>query len=431
MAAAQRDNPHTIAPERAPDLTMPARFFAAGLLFLVALLVVAIRQSQMLVLDYLHNPATLAVTHLFTLGFAGLIGAGAIYQITPVLLYSRPANSHLATLHLLLQSAGAVTLVAGFLRYEPRWMAVGGALVLAGGILFGANLIPVWLAVQRWNWHGRLIAAAVICYLLTLLWGLVMAFNLQYGFLPDVEGGPLASHLALGLVGWFTLLIIAVGLKLVPMFAPARPLPGSIVATIGGALLLGVVLFIGGTLAGRTLLWLGALLMAGAALAYTGALCHSCFHRRGRALDVSTRFPLTAAAALSLIALAALAGLAGLWSIRPLAAGLTLLFAFAWIGGTILGMLLRILPFLVWLHRFRLRIDQQERIPSLQEMYHPNLGWIAYGGWFAGSLILSAGLAVQSVGLTRFGAAACLGALVPFGLAMAQILRHMRPGRPH
>ncbi|HYG59833.1 MAG TPA: hypothetical protein VD902_17350, partial [Symbiobacteriaceae bacterium] len=79
----------TILPERAPTLGVALRFFGAGLGFLTVLLFVAIWKAPLLRADYLHNPATLAVTHLFTLGLGGSVVTGALYQMLPVLLHSR------------------------------------------------------------------------------------------------------------------------------------------------------------------------------------------------------------------------------------------------------------------------------------------------------------------------------------------------------
>lgn len=90
MTGATKRDPNTILPERAPVLALPLAFFLTAMLFLAALLAVAIWQAPLLAQDYLHNTATLAVTHLFTLGFGGLIATGALYQLMPVLLYSRP-----------------------------------------------------------------------------------------------------------------------------------------------------------------------------------------------------------------------------------------------------------------------------------------------------------------------------------------------------
>jgi hypothetical protein len=112
------------------------------------------------------------------------------------------------------------------------------------------------------------------------------------------------------------------------------------------------------------------------------------------------------------------------------AASLVLLLALGWIGGTILGMLLRIVPFLVWLHRFRNRVRPQEKIPFLHEMFQPRWGWLAYLAWFPAVVALAAGVGWGQWLLC--GAGALLGAvsLAGLGIALGQTLYHVRPGTP-
>ncbi|MDB4894398.1 MAG: hypothetical protein JWN15_660 [Firmicutes bacterium] len=178
----------------------------------------------------------------------------------PVLLYSRPLGRVPVLLHLFLQTLGATTFVLSLLLSRPGWLPWGGSLVATSALVFVVNVAPMCRTVERWNWHGVLIAAAVFFYAATNVWGLVLALNLHTGFLGGDPYLLLAAHLALGLVGWFSLLIAGAGLKLVPMFAPASPLPGW--------------------------LWPGALLMALGALGYAGGVMYSFRHRRAGPLDL-------------------------------------------------------------------------------------------------------------------------------------------------
>lgn len=370
------------------------------------------------------------MTHLFTLGFGGSVVTGALCQLVPVMLHSRLHSERLATLQLWIHGAGVAAMVTGFLRFETRLTVAGGTLVVAGAVLFVWNLWRTLRQAEQWNRHGYLMAAAMLFYLATLCWGLVLALNQRYGFLGEVEGAPLAAHLAMGLVGWFSLMIVAVGLKLVPMFAPGKALPDSLVALVGGGLAAGVLLFVAGLPLRPGWLWPGVILMAVSGFGYAGAIGYACLHRRRGPLDFSVRFSVTAGGVLALIIVAAVAGLGGLWSHREFQAGLAVLFAGAWIGGTILGMLLRIIPFMVWLHRFRNRLSKQEKIPFLHEMFHPVLGRIAYLSWFPGVVLVAAGITFGLAPVIVAGAVACLMGVGAFALAVGQVLRHIPPGTP-
>lgn len=423
-------NADAILPERAPSLGVPVRFFAVGLLFLAALLLLILGKAPMLVQEYLHNPVTLAATHLFTLGFGGSIASGALYQLLPVLLHSRLYSESLTIVHLVLHGIGVTLMALGFYNFRTLWTASGGILVTLGAVLFIMNIALTLRRAERWNWHGVFLGTAVGFYAVTLSWGLVLAFNQRFGFLGEVEGASLGSHLVLGFGGWFTLLIFAVGLKLIPMFEPSRALPPLLVSSTCGAMAVGVLLMIAGLVAGnRPLQWMAVLMMSAASMAYATGLTFAHLRRRSSPLDHSVRFALTAAGALVISTLATVAGFAGRWEYRGLQAGLLLFFALAWVGGNILGMLLRIVPFVVWLHRFRHRA-KQERIPFLHEMFRHDLGRFAHVAWFAGVLTLTMGLVFGVSWPVQVGAGVCLTALAAHAAALGETLAHARPGTP-
>jgi len=128
----------TILTERAPALATPLRLFLLGVTSLFALLGISIWKAPLLALDYVRNSATVSVTHLFTLGFGGLILSGALYQLTPVVLHSQSPRVTMVNLHLALQSIGLAGLVIGFLQSESLWLIGGGSLIVIGGAIFAA-----------------------------------------------------------------------------------------------------------------------------------------------------------------------------------------------------------------------------------------------------------------------------------------------------
>jgi len=429
MAKAPRHDP--ILPERAPYLWTPLRFMLAGPVSLAILMLIALQRAPMLATPYLHNPVTLAVTHLFTLGFGSTVVVGALYQMVPVLLHSRLASERAADLHWLIHLSGTAMMIHGFLRFTPNWVIAGGSLVLAGALLQAGNLIATFRRAEKWNWHGAFLPAAALSYLSVLSWGVVLAVNQKYGFMPRIEGIPLTGHLVLGFLGWFSLMIVAVGLKLVPMFAPGAPLPQEFTIAVGGSLLAGVLGMMGAlafshmaAVGARVLFSAGAVLAGGALLAYAAGTLQAYRRRRPGPLDFSVRFSLTAALLLpvSVLLLPLVGG-------QP-RAGVVMFFALSFIGGTILGMLLRIIPFMVWLHRFRHRIHRQERVPFLHEMFHPRWGCISYVAWFPGAALLALGLGLRQAWLIYVGACVCLVALGGFAAAVGEVLTQVKPGSP-
>lgn len=65
---------------------------------------------------------------------------------------------------------------------------------------------------------SRFVCAALLCFLLTITAGFLLAWNLSYGGILKHDS-ILYSHITFGTAGWFTNLIFGFSYKLVPMFS--------------------------------------------------------------------------------------------------------------------------------------------------------------------------------------------------------------------
>lgn len=161
---------------------------------------------------------TLALVHVFTLGFLGNAMFGSLLQFLPVAAGVRVRGGRGAALllHALL-NLGALALVAGF-----RWPQVGssgwgGGLLLAAFVLLAALVLP-GMAVSggqrllRWGLAGAVAAALVAAMLgLLLVMGRAGWFMVPQPVLANV-------HASWGLLGWVLALLAAVSRVVMPMF---------------------------------------------------------------------------------------------------------------------------------------------------------------------------------------------------------------------
>ena len=81
--------------EQAPPFSVPLRFFLTAPWFLVVAALLILWQGPAIFASRWH-PATLALTHLLTLGFMAQVMLGALLQMLPVvvgvcLLYTSPS----------------------------------------------------------------------------------------------------------------------------------------------------------------------------------------------------------------------------------------------------------------------------------------------------------------------------------------------------
>ena len=163
--------------EQAPPISVPLRFFLTAPLFLLGagLLLLAYGPEA---LASRWSPVTLALTHLLTLGFLGMIMWGAMMQMLPVLAGSPvPAVLGASGVSHLLLGGGVVALVVGFLLGSP--LALSLAL---GALAAGVGLFVLVVALALWRAPA---ANATITAMRYALLGLLL-FSLQTAFLDPL-----------------------------------------------------------------------------------------------------------------------------------------------------------------------------------------------------------------------------------------------------
>jgi hypothetical protein len=355
--------------ENAPPFAAPLRFFLTGPLFAgLAGVLLLVEGGELFASRWL--PATLAATHLLTVGFMLQVMLGALIQILPVVAGANLARPRRVAgwVHAGL-TIGTVVLVGGFLFGVPAWLSAGALLLAASLFYFLLVTGRALFAVPSTSPTIRGLKLALGGLFAVVALGTLMALGVAHGWsLPLAELTDL--HAGWGLGGWVGVLLAALAYVVVPMFQltpgyPARPgwwFPVLIVAIL--LAWSGAVFF--------DLPWLVRVCQAGlalAGLAFAGLTWRLQGQRRRARADATYRYwqlglAASLAALLMLLAAASSPALAELpgW---PLFFGILLI-----VGGFqsfIIGMLYKIVPFLAWLH---LQNQGQAKIPA------PNMGRI-------------------------------------------------------
>lgn len=341
--------------DQAPPISGPLRFFLSAPLFgLLAAGTLLWQGPAMLQTRWM--PATLALTHLMTLGFMAMTMIGAMLQMLPVVAGSQVPRARFTavSVHALLVF-GTLALAAGlasglsFLTRLAMPLLAGAFLVFllaAGYSLWKAPAVTATVATMR---------LAVVALFITVVLGLILGSALGWGLaLPLIQITSL--HLSWGLLGWVGLLVIGVAYQVVPMFqmTPAYPQKISrwLAKTVFG--LLGVWSAVE-LWSGIAPAWIGMVPgfgIAGGLLVFAGATLRLQSRRKRRLPDATLLF--WRIATLSLIACAVL------WTVAQASPGIAtnqaygLLLGMLMIAGfavsAINGMLYKIVPFLVWFH---------------------------------------------------------------------------------
>jgi hypothetical protein len=379
--------------------------------------------------SHYYHPRVLALAHTVTLGWATLAIMGAGYQIIPIALERPIWSERVARWQLAILIVAMSGMVAHF--YLGTWpgLAAAAGLVSVGITLHLVNVSMSLRGFTRWTFSARMVMLGYGGLALTALFGLGLAANHVWPFLPRHFFSTLHAHVQLGLLGWVTPMIFGVAARVYPMFllAPAPRRWVTHVQTWG--LIVGVASVVLGLLLGVSgLLLLGGLAVAAAALGHVAWVVEMTRKRKRPELDWGLRFTLTATVFLLPAAGLGSALAADLLSGSRPAVAYVVVALGGFVSLTIVGMMLKIVPFLVWYHMYSPRAGR-EQVPTLAQMASPRLEGLAYAFLVPGMLLLTVSVFVGDATLIRVaGTVLALGALT-FAAVVGQVMRHLSPAR--
>ncbi len=457
--------PSTLTPKgtHAPDVTLPLRFMAVGLASLLGTVVLLGIHPDVLA-SYHYNQRIVAITHLLVLGFGLSVAMGAMYQLVPVALETRLHSERLARWHFPIHLVSVVGMVWMFWIWDMKQVGHFGSGLALGVGFFVWNLVRTLRQARGWTvvsfgvastlfWlvavivAGLAVAAAKSTYELVGSPGISPALGATLSGLQAVASfvgrfEPLAvmhAHAHLGVVGVFLVLIIGVGYRLVPMFlisdiqSPARAW-----ASIG-LLNAGIALTFVAIVLQHPLKPAAALVVIAGLGLYAIELTAIVRARRRRALDWGLRAFLFSQVLLAPVALL------GLWLARP---GLALdetvgrlenaygfLALFGVVALAILGMLHKILPFLVWFVAYSREVGRS-KTPALHEMVSGRLQAAGLGLWIAGLAIGVTAILLAHTATSRLAAVVLGASLLVYLVNAGRVLSHLvrpriQPLQPH
>lgn len=382
-----------------PSYRLVHAHFAVGLVGMVGFAAALVLRAPWLT-GHHFQASTLGLVHLAALGWLVPVALGALLQLAPVLFEGKTGPAWPAWLALVLYVAGAAGLVAHFfaLAFGPG-MFGSGVLVLLAFLIHGGLLAGTMVRGRAFGITGLFVLSSLFHLLVAATVGLVLAWNLWRPFLPANHLVVLQGHAHAAGLGFFGLLVMGVGDRLLEMFlvshgASVRPAKVALVATNAGVAALTASYTFGP--------W-PALTVAGALLAATGVAAFlvrvvAIVERRIRKrLDVSLRHTAVSFGYLGVAAVGG-AGLALLDLPHDVAErlanayGLVALVGF--LGTIVIGQLGKILPFLVWLHRFE-PFAGRKKIPLASDLLPEAAQRWSFRALHAGVPLLAVGVAVD------------------------------------
>ncbi|MCW8929699.1 MAG: hypothetical protein OQL19_05630 [Gammaproteobacteria bacterium] len=201
-----------------PPIFVPLRFFITAPIFgIFAALFVLFYGPDIWTSRWLSS--SLVLTHLLTLGFMMMVMIGALYQFIPVMIgqYIPGGRKLVFIIHSLLV-LGSLSLTLGFIfQYELFYWS---ALIFLCVSLSSFALSLILLLKAKFNGHLIAYIIRILIFVLVIALGLGLFMLLAYAF-PDlgvVYRQYTDTHALWALIGWVVLLIMAVSSQVIPMF---------------------------------------------------------------------------------------------------------------------------------------------------------------------------------------------------------------------
>jgi hypothetical protein len=371
-----------------------------------------------------YHPRILALTHTVALGWISLAIMGASYQLLPIVLQRPIWSEGLARWQLPVLVSGIAGMVGHF------WIGQWSGLAWAAGVValgVAGHVLNIGLSVRgltRRTFTARCFVLALLGLGLTAALGLTLAANRLSGFLPGTVFPAVHVHLHLALLGWIAPMVLGVAARVYPMFLLAREPAGPVAAIQLWGLRLGVPGVALGLLVAPWLVVPSALAVLGALAAHGGWIVRVVRSRKRPALDWGLRFVLTGAVFLVPGTVLGLGLALGVLSGPRVGFAYSAIVLGGWVSLTIVGMMLKIIPFLVW---YRVYGPQAGRVavPSLAQLSWRPGEAAAYVGLVGGTTALAVALAAgRAPAIAAAGGLIAAGALAFVGV-VARALVHL------
>ena len=379
---------------------------------------------------YFH-PQILAITHVMALGWGTMIILGASHQLVPVLIEGKLYSVTLAYASFVLAATGIPLLVYGFYFFNLGWPAQWGGILINLSILsYLVNLAVSMAKSESENVHAVFVFSGALWLLLTTIVGLILLYNFTATILPNDSVHYLPLHAHMGIIGWFLLLVMGVGSRLIPMFLISKysntKLLWVIFMLINGGLLTFIISFLYFPKNYYYLLPVAAILMA---IGLFGYYCYQCYQQRIRKrVDEQMKISLLSVS-MMLLPIMLLFIIIGLLLFGIVKVNLVIVYGFVvffgWITALIFGMTFKTLPFIVWNKVYRLQAGLG-KTPNPKDLFNDKVFSLMSIVYLAGFTLFVFGIISKNILVLNFATIFLLIAALLYNWNVINLLLHKR-----
>ncbi|PKN14821.1 MAG: hypothetical protein CVU67_03660 [Deltaproteobacteria bacterium HGW-Deltaproteobacteria-24] len=351
-----------IAKEFAPPFKLIVPYFIMGMIF-YALCMGTLFLFDAASLTYEHIYIK-AWVHLFLVGFVIFIIVGAMAQLIPVVLEIGHYHVELFYVIFPFLVLGLVFLLSGFIA-DPTMLPYGGVLLLLAFGLYLFNLLMTLKEVKKLTLVVKSVAVANAFLAIGLIFGLLMALNYAGIIVIDMSAF-LKAHVYLLICGYITLTVMGISLVLVPMFGLSHGFNDQSIVLSIYLLATSVVIVVVASIFELSFFeYFGYFTTVVAYVLYVYQIAIIYKNRARKESDIWAKSMIFA-----FVMLVISLGFIVAYFIKPNQAYLLVsgfLFFVGFLGFIITAHLYKIVPFLVWFHRFSPLVGKQ-KVPMMADM---------------------------------------------------------------
>jgi len=354
------------------------------------------------------NPHILAITHSMALAWGTMLIFGASHQLLPVLVEGKLNSDLLAFLSFGFMAIGIPILIYGFYIFNLGTpLKTGATLINLGVVCYFINVMTTALKNNRKNIHAWYAITATLWLLSTTLLGLLLVFNFQSPFLAKNSVYYLVIHAHFGMIGWFLLMVIGLGSRLIPMFLISKYTNNKILWLIFTIINVALILFVFIYLFNwSAYLFYIPIIMGIFAVILFGRHCFQAYKMRIRKnVDQQVKTSLISVFLMLLpfiILLVTISLIPQVYSNRmAMLYGFTIFFG--WITAIILGMTFKTMPFIIWNKVYHNKAHKG-RTPAPKEIFNDQVYKTMLYCYLGGFIIFIIGITLFNQFILKSGA---------------------------
>jgi len=307
-----------------------------------------------------------------------------------------------------------------------------GILINVAILIYLVNLVISLSKSKQENVHAVFVLTAVCWLFITTAAGLILVLNFQHPLLSKESLSYLPLHAHLGIIGWFLLMILGVGSRLIPMFLISKYVNQKVLWLIYALINAGLLGFAGLSIFFRGSSFLLPVALVAAAILLFGYYIYQSYKQRiRRQVDKPMQVSLlsiiiTVVPLVVLILIMACSMVIKDNTSLVLSYGFTIFFG--WITAIILGMTFKTLPFIIWNKIYHEKAGKG-KTPDPKELFNSKIFSAMAIIYIAGFLLFTIGIVFSYIPLLRSSALILLAAAILYNLNVFKIIHH-NPAMP-